>query len=107
MEHGRCFYERYRGTGSVESTSNPAVPKLQTKIEKEVEEKFSQDWRIYRVATHKLGGIHLVADMKTKYTIKDLYDMLEIMDVYDSLYQNALDKEEKAAKLAQAQSARK
>jgi len=49
----------------------------------------------------------LVADMKTKYTIKDLYDMLEIMDVYDSLYQNALDKEEKAAKLAQAQSARK
>ena len=40
---------------------------------------------IFRVATHELGGLHLIADMETKYSTKQLYDMLEIIEVHDTL----------------------
>ena len=54
-------------------------------MEKEIEISFSQRWEIYRVAMHEKGGLHLVADMDTKYSVKQLYDMLEMLDVYDAM----------------------
>jgi hypothetical protein len=44
---------------------------------------------LYRVATHELGGIHLLSDMRTKYTISDLYDMIEVMDAHDTYKESA------------------
>lgn len=58
-------------------------------MEKQVEENFSQPWQIYRVATHKLGGLHLISEFNTCRTLKDLYDMLEVIDVYDSFQEEA------------------
>lgn len=55
-------------------------------------EEFSQKWEIYRVATHELGGLHLIADMDTKYSIKQLYNMLEVLDVHDSIKKAAHEK---------------
>lgn len=66
-------------------------------MEKDLEEKFSLPWQIYRVATHELGGLHLVKEMKTKYTISDLYDMLEMLDVHDTLKKLAYEKAEAEA----------
>lgn len=56
-----------------------------------MEEKFSQPWEIYRVSTHKLGGLHLVADMSTKYSTSQLFDFLEVLDVYDAIAKEAAD----------------
>jgi hypothetical protein len=95
VEHARPFYgKRYR-RGIKESVSP-----IKTKVEKDVEEQFSQPWQIYRVATHKLGGLHLVSEFNTCRTLKDLYDMLEIIDVYDSL-------QEEARKAAEQEAAKK
>lgn len=44
------------------------------------------------MATHEKGGLHLIADMNTKYSLKQLYDMIEVLDVYDSMKQAAQDK---------------
>ena len=87
MEFWRCFYgERYRGIAQADSVPPPS------KIEKEISEKFNQRWEIYRVATHELGGLHLIADMRTRYTLRDLYNMLEVLDVHDSMKKIAYDK---------------
>ena len=43
------------------------------------------------MATHELGGLHMVADMQTKYSAKQLFDMLEILDVHDSIKKAAHD----------------
>lgn len=66
-------------------------------------EEFSQKWEIYRVATHELGGLHLIADMDTKYSIGQLFNMLEILDVHDSIKKAAhdqaiLEQKQKSAK---------
>lgn len=49
---------------------------------------------MFRVATHELGGIHLLAEMEWKYSTKQLFDMLEVMDTHDAYkkiaYDNAL-----------------
>lgn len=50
------------------------------------------------MATHELGGIHLIRDMKCIYTTKDLYDMLETLDVHDTLKKIAFDKAKAEAK---------
>ncbi|QDP50322.1 MAG: hypothetical protein Tp178MES00d2C33159851_112 [Prokaryotic dsDNA virus sp.] len=85
MEHARPFYgKRYR-----RGIKQSSVPAVKSKVEKEVEEHFSQPWQIYRVATHKLGGLHLISEFNTCRTLKDLYDMLEIIDVYDSFQEEA------------------
>jgi hypothetical protein len=39
-----------------------------------------------------LGGLHLIADMRTKYSLKDLYNMLETLDAYDAMKKLAHDK---------------
>lgn len=42
---------------------------------------------------HDKGGLDIAADMGWKYSTKQLYDMLEQLDVYDSLKKQAIDKE--------------
>jgi hypothetical protein len=42
--------------------------------------------------------MHLVADMRTKYSLRDLHDMLEMLDVHDSLKQIAYEKAEQQRK---------
>lgn len=59
--------------------------------EKQIQEQFSQRWEVYRVATHELGGLHLVKDLE-HYSLKQLYDLLEILDVHDALKKIAYDK---------------
>ena len=61
-------------------------------LERQVQKDFSQRWEIYRVATHELGGIHLVAEMEYKYSTRQLMDMLEVLDVHDALKDNAYKK---------------
>jgi hypothetical protein len=39
-----------------------------------------------------LGGLHLIADMRTKYSLKDLYNMLETLDAYDAMKKLSRDK---------------
>lgn len=85
MEHARPFYgKRYRRV-----IKDKSVPTTKSKVEKEIEDNFSIPWQIYRVATHKLGGLHLIGEFSTCRTLKDLYDMLEVIDVYDTLQEEA------------------
>ena len=42
---------------------------------------------------HEKGGLDIAADMGWKYSTKQLYDMLEQLDVYDSLKKQAIDSE--------------
>ena len=44
---------------------------------------------------HEKGGLDIAADMDWKYSTKDLYNMLETLDVYDSLKKQAIDREKK------------
>lgn len=64
-----------------------------SRIDKEIDEKFSQPWQIYRIAMHDKGGLDIAADMTWKYSTKALYNMLEQLDVYDSLKKQAVDRE--------------
>lgn len=41
---------------------------------------------------HEKGGIHLIAEMQYKYSVKQLYEMLEALDVYDTLTKLAAEK---------------
>lgn len=41
---------------------------------------------------HEKGGLDLAAEMSTKYNTKQLFDMLEMLDIYDSLKKQAIDK---------------
>jgi len=70
---------------------------VKSAVEKQIEEEFSLPWQIYRVATHELGGLHLIKEMKTKYTVSDLYDMLEMLDAHDALKKIAYEKAEAEA----------
>lgn len=44
-----------------------------------------------------MGGIHLLAEMEWKYSTRQLYDMLEVIDVHDSLREIATEKEKAEA----------
>jgi hypothetical protein len=44
---------------------------------------------------HDKGGLDIAADMSWKYSTKQLYSMLEQLDVYDSLKKQAIDKNKK------------
>ena len=46
---------------------------------------------MYRISTHELGGLHLLADMDTKYSIGQLYNMIEVLDVHDAIKKAAHD----------------
>jgi hypothetical protein len=67
-------------------------------LEEEIDEKFSQSWQVYRIAMHDKGGLDIAADMNWKYSTKQLYNMLEQLDVYDSLNKQAIDSREKNKK---------
>ena len=67
-------------------------------VEQQIEDEFSLPWQVYRVAMHERGGLHLIEEMKTKYSLRQLYDMLEMLDVYDALKKIAHDKAEAEAK---------
>jgi hypothetical protein len=41
---------------------------------------------------HEKGGLDIAADMSWKYSTKDLYRMLETLDVYDALKEQAIAK---------------
>lgn len=61
-------------------------------LEKEISDKFSQRWEVYRIATHEKGGIEMALDMSWKYSTKQLFEILEILDVYDALKKMAHEK---------------
>lgn len=46
---------------------------------------------------HPKGGMQLAMDMETKYSVRQLYKMLELFEVYDAL------EEQKANKIKQEQ----
>jgi len=52
------------------------------------------------VSTHELGGIHLIAEMENKYSLRQLYDMLEVLDAHDALKEVAYERAEAEAKKA-------
>jgi hypothetical protein len=54
-------------------------------LDKEIEKTFSQHWSIYRVAVHELGGLHLVPLFDTRISLKQLNNMLEIIEVHDAM----------------------
>lgn len=37
------------------------------------------------MATHKLGGLELVAAMSSVYSTSQLFDFIEVLDVYDAV----------------------
>lgn len=63
-----------------------------TPLEQEIDEKFSQSWQVYRIAMHEKGGLELAVEMSWKYSLKQLYDLLELLDVHDALTQQAVNK---------------
>lgn len=46
---------------------------------------------MYRVATHELGNINFIKDVDM-CSLKQLYDILEVLDVHDALKKAAYDK---------------
>lgn len=71
--------------------------KFKTALQKEIEDKYSQHWQIYRLATHEKGGLHMVCDLETKISFRQMNKMLEILDVYDSLKEEAYEKAKREA----------
>lgn len=41
---------------------------------------------------HEKGGMSMAVDMSSRYSTKQLFDILEFFDVYDSLKKQAVDK---------------
>lgn len=64
----------------------------QSRLEKDIDETFSQHWSIYRIAMHEKGGLELATEMDWKYSTRQLLKMLELLDVHDSLAKQAADR---------------
>lgn len=64
-----------------------------TRLEIEIDKTFSQHWSLYRIAMHEKGGLELAAEMDWKYSTRQLLKMLEMLDVYDSIKQQAIEKD--------------
>jgi len=47
---------------------------------------------------HEKGGQQLAADMDTKYSTKQLYDIIERLDVYDEFANQAKERSKKKPK---------
>lgn len=67
---------------SHESAVSGRIP---TPLEKEIDKSFSQNWAVYRIAVHPLGGLVLAAEMDWKYSTRQLLKMLELLDIHDAL----------------------
>lgn len=76
-------------TPSGSTASGKAPP---TNLEKEIDSKFSQSWSIYRIAMHEKGGLEMAAEMEWKYSTRQMLKLIELLDVYDSLNQQAINK---------------
>lgn len=46
---------------------------------------------MYRIATHELGGLEFVRRLEN-YSLNQMFDLLEMLDVHDTLKQLAHDK---------------
>lgn len=58
-----------------------------------MQDKFSGSWYIYRIATHEKGGFDLASKFMTdKLSGRTLFNMLEMLDVYDALKEEARNK---------------
>ena len=56
-----------------------------------MQDKFSGSWYIYRIATHEKGGFDLAAKFMTdQLSGRTLFNMIEMLDVYDSLKEQAV-----------------
>lgn len=53
---------------------------------------------MYRVCTHELGGLWMLPLFETAYSTKQLYDLLEMCDVNDTLKKMAYEKAQADAK---------
>lgn len=73
-----------------ESTASGKAPP--TNLEKDIDKTFSQSWSIYRIAMHEKGGLELAAEMEWKYSTRQMLKLIEMLDVYDSLNQQAINK---------------
>ena len=60
-------------------------------------EQFSQRWEVYRIVCHELGGLHLLPLFETTYSTKQLYDLLEVCEVHDTIKKMAYDKAKQEA----------
>lgn len=62
-------------------------------LDKEIQDKFSGSWYVYRVASHPQGGFDLAAKfLSDKYSTRTLFNMIEMFDVYDSQKEQAASK---------------
>jgi hypothetical protein len=61
-------------------------------LDQEIDKTFSQHWSIYRIAMHEKGGLELASEMEWKYSTRQMLKLIEMLDVYDSLHQQAIEK---------------
>lgn len=53
-------------------------------MDKEIQDKFSGSWYIYRVACHSKGGFDFAAKfLSDQYSIRTLFNTIEMLDMYD------------------------
>ena len=82
------FFGRTRYRRKVKPSVAPAG------LEKEVQETFSGSWQIYRIAFHEKGGLDIASEfLADKKSGRVLFDLLEYLDVYDALKEQALQKQ--------------
>lgn len=66
-------------------------------LETDIQSKFSGSWHIYRVACHEKGGFDLATKFMTdKLSGRTLFNTLEMLDVYDALREQAIQKQKNA-----------
>lgn len=68
-------------------------------MQHDIEKNYSQHWQVYRIATHEKGGFDLAIRLSRDLTLKDMNDILESLDVYDSLKEEAYQKAKSEAKV--------
>ena len=60
-------------------------------LDKEIQDKFSGSWHIYRIASHPDGGFDLAAKfLSDKYSVRTLFNTIEMMDVCEARKEQAV-----------------
>lgn len=63
-------------------------------LEKEIQDSFSGSWQIYRIAFHEKGGLEIASQfLADKKSGRVLFDLIEYLDMYDALKEQALQKQ--------------
>lgn len=75
---GQPFF-RARFSRRIRESSGPSTPEL-----KRTQKEYSQPWEIYLVLTTEVAGRPLATlhELQTVYSVEDLYDFIETIDVY-------------------------